>query len=170
MTGPRTRLDIEPVNSPKKTAAVESGIITCSATLDDIAKIGQGTSETSYWQDLDADEAPNISNDDPDDQGAVGKPSRAACVPEPCTSTRLRCLRPGSRTGQLRADAAHPQLLSRVSKSWRPTKAFRQKDTRRFCAECRKPRVPGLEPGQCCTGFPSKVDGWTRSRSPQLWG
>ena len=46
---------LEPVNSPEKTAVYESGIITRSATLDNIAKNGQGTSEISYWQDLDAD-------------------------------------------------------------------------------------------------------------------
>jgi len=69
---PRTRLDIEPVNSPEKAAVFESGIIT-RYTLDDIAKNGQGTTEIRYCKDLDADEAPNVSNDDPDDQGAVGK-------------------------------------------------------------------------------------------------
>jgi len=60
------------VNSPEKAAVFESGIIT-RYTLDDIAKNGQGTTEIRYCKDLDADEAPNVSNDDPDDQGAVGK-------------------------------------------------------------------------------------------------
>ena len=64
---------IAPVNSPEKTAVFESGIITKSPELDAIARNGQGTSEISYWQDLDADEEPNISNDNPDDLGEVGK-------------------------------------------------------------------------------------------------
>lgn len=64
---------LAPVNSPEKTAVFESGIITKSPELDAIAQNGQGTSEISYWQDLDADEEPNISNDNPDDLGEVGK-------------------------------------------------------------------------------------------------
>ncbi|CAI3804246.1 hypothetical protein GLGCALEP_03440 [Pseudomonas sp. MM221] len=103
---------LEPVNSPEKTAVFESGIITRSATLDDIAKNGQGTSEISYWQDLDADEAPNISNDDPDDQGEVGKAEQGSM------RARTLYLNKGygvsdlaAEPGQLRADAAHPQPL-----------------------------------------------------------
>ncbi|MGX1186676.1 hypothetical protein AB7M29_004355 [Pseudomonas sp. F-14 TE3623] len=65
--------DLAPVNSPEKTAVFESGIITKSPVLDAIASNGQGVAEIDYWQDLDADEEPNISNDDPDDLGAVGK-------------------------------------------------------------------------------------------------
>jgi hypothetical protein len=64
---------IAPVNSPEKTAVFDSGIIVKSPELDAIAQNGQGTSEISYWQDLDADEEPNISNDNPDDLGEVGK-------------------------------------------------------------------------------------------------
>ena len=64
---------LAPVNTPEKTSVFESGIVTRSPTLDNIANNGQGTSEISYWQDLDADEAPNISNDNPDDLGEVGK-------------------------------------------------------------------------------------------------
>lgn len=65
--------DLAPVNSPEKTAVFESGIIVKSPELDAIASNGQGTAEIAYWQDLDADEEPNISNDDPDDLGEVGK-------------------------------------------------------------------------------------------------
>jgi len=64
---------IVPVNSPEKTAVYDSGIITPVPALDDIAKNGQGTSTISYWQDLDADEDPNITTDDPDQIGLVGK-------------------------------------------------------------------------------------------------
>jgi hypothetical protein len=65
--------DLAPVNSPEKTAVFDSGIIVKSPELDAIASNGQGTAEIAYWQDLDADEEPNISNDDPDDLGLVGK-------------------------------------------------------------------------------------------------
>lgn len=64
---------LAPVNSPEKTAVYESGIITRNPALDAVAQNGQGTATISYWQDLDADEAPNISNDNPDDKGEVGK-------------------------------------------------------------------------------------------------
>jgi hypothetical protein len=65
--------DLAPVNLPEKTAVFDSGIIVKSPELDAIASNGQGTAEIAYWQDLDADEEPNISNDDPDDLGLVGK-------------------------------------------------------------------------------------------------
>lgn len=64
---------LAPVNSPEKTAVFESGIIARVPELDAIASGSQGTAEISFWQDLDPDEEPNISNDDPDDLGAVGK-------------------------------------------------------------------------------------------------
>lgn len=64
---------IAPVNSPEKTAVYDSGIITRLPALDAVAQNGQGTAIISYWQDLDADEAPNASNDDPDKIGEVGK-------------------------------------------------------------------------------------------------
>ncbi|AHF77905.1 Phage coat protein [Sodalis praecaptivus] len=64
---------IAPVNSPEKTAVYNSGIITRLPALDAVAQNGQGTATVSYWQDLDADEAPNASNDNPDDLGEVGK-------------------------------------------------------------------------------------------------
>lgn len=69
---------IEPQNSPEKTALYQSGIITRSAALDDIANNGQGTAHVHYWNDLDADEAPNISTDDPDQKGAVGKVTQSS--------------------------------------------------------------------------------------------
>ena len=75
---------LAPVNSPEKTAVYESGIVTRSPVLDAIASGSQGTAEISYWQDLNADEAPNISNDDPSDLGEVGKATQ--------TSMRARVL------------------------------------------------------------------------------
>lgn len=64
---------LDPVDSPEKTAFYESGIVTRSPYLDSIAVDGQGTGTLNYWQDLDANEAPNASNDDPDVKGKVGK-------------------------------------------------------------------------------------------------
>lgn len=64
---------LAPVNNPEKTAVFESGIIARVPELDAIASGSQGTAEISFWQDLDPDEEPNISTDDPDQLGEVGK-------------------------------------------------------------------------------------------------
>lgn len=69
---------IAPVNSPEKTAVYDSGIVTRLPALDAIAQNGQGTSTVSYWQDLDADEEPNASTDDPDEIGKVGKATQGS--------------------------------------------------------------------------------------------
>ncbi len=64
---------LQPVNSPEKTAVYQSGIIAKNDALDSVASNGQGTSTISYWQDLDANEEANISTDNPDQKGKVGK-------------------------------------------------------------------------------------------------
>ncbi|MCH4243749.1 phage coat protein [Acinetobacter gerneri] len=64
---------LQPVNSPEKTAVYQSGIIAKNDALDAVASNGQGTSTISYWQDLDANEEANITTDDPDQKGKVGK-------------------------------------------------------------------------------------------------
>lgn len=64
---------LQPVNSPEKTAVYQSGIIAKNDALDAVANNGQGTSTISYWQDLDANEEANITTDDPDQKGKVGK-------------------------------------------------------------------------------------------------
>lgn len=71
---------INPVDSPEKTAVYESGIVKPSEALNAIAQNGQGTSTINYWQDLDADEAPNASSDDPDVKGAVGKATQGSMI------------------------------------------------------------------------------------------
>lgn len=69
---------LAPLNSPEKTAVFDSGIVARNPMLDQVANNGQGTATLSYWQDLDADEAPNASNDDPNDEGVVGKVVQAS--------------------------------------------------------------------------------------------
>ncbi|WP_272580958.1 phage coat protein [Providencia sp. PROV266] len=64
---------LDPVNSPEKTAVYQSGIVVRNPKLDEVANNGQGSSTISYWQDLDADEEPNASTDNPDQKGKVGK-------------------------------------------------------------------------------------------------
>lgn len=66
-------LTLEPENSPEKTRFYESGVIKHSQKLDEVASNGQGLSSIHYWNDLDADEAPNATTDDPDDIGKTGK-------------------------------------------------------------------------------------------------
>ena len=71
-------LAIEPQNSPEKTALYQSGIIRHSEALNDIASNGQGTADVYYWNDLDANEAPNITTDDPDQLGKVSKVTQSS--------------------------------------------------------------------------------------------
>lgn len=65
--------DLDPVNSPEKTAFYESGIIVRDGSLDELAAAKGKTAELPFWNDLDADEEPNYSNDDPDDEATPSK-------------------------------------------------------------------------------------------------
>lgn len=99
---------LAPVNTPEKTAVFESGIVTRSPTLDNIANNGQGTSEISYWQDLDADEAPNISNDNPDDLGEVGKAEQSSM------RARTLYLNKGYGVADLTAELANSEPMQHI--------------------------------------------------------
>lgn len=99
---------LAPVNTPEKTAVFESGIVTRSPTLDNIANNGQGTSEISYWQDLDADEAPNISNDNPDDLGEVGKSEQGSM------RARTLYLNKGYGVADLTAELANSEPMQHI--------------------------------------------------------
>lgn len=57
--------DLDPVNSPEKTAFFESGIATRDPLLDGLAATAGKTAELPFWNDLDADQEPNYSSDDP---------------------------------------------------------------------------------------------------------
>lgn len=99
---------IAPVNSPEKTAVYESGIITRLPSLDDVARNGQGTATISYWQDLDAEEAPNATTDDPDQIGKVGK----------ATQSSMRCrtlfLNKGYGVADLTAELANTDPMTHI--------------------------------------------------------
>lgn len=99
---------LAPVNTPEKTSVFESGIVTRSLTLDNIANNGQGTSEISYWQDLDADEAPNISNDNPDDLGEVGKAEQGSM------RARTLYLNKGYGVADLTAELANSEPMQHI--------------------------------------------------------
>ncbi|WP_312910942.1 phage coat protein [Stutzerimonas nitrititolerans] len=99
---------LDPVNSPEKTAVYDSGIVTRSPVLDGIASGSQGTAEIAYWQDLDADEAPNISNDDPDDLGEVGKASQASM------NARVLYLNKGYGVADLTAELANTEPMQHI--------------------------------------------------------
>lgn len=107
---------LEPVNSPERTAVYESGIVTRSPVLDAVANNGQGTAEVSYWQDLDANEAPNISNDNPDDLGEVGK------VTQGSMRARTLYLNKGYGVADLTAELANSepqqQIRNRFGTYW----------------------------------------------------
>ncbi|MCS5516565.1 hypothetical protein NWF32_21155 [Pseudomonas qingdaonensis] len=82
--------------------------MTRSPTLDNIANNGQGTSEISYWQDLDADEAPNISNDNPDDLGEVGKAEQGSM------RARTLYLNKGYGVADLTAELANSEPMQHI--------------------------------------------------------
>ncbi len=65
--------DLDPVNSPEKTAFYESGIVVRDEGLDSLAAAEGKISEMPFWNDLDADSEPNYSNDDPDDEATPEK-------------------------------------------------------------------------------------------------
>lgn len=99
---------IAAVNSPEKTAFYESGIITRAANLDQIAKNGQGTATVSYWQDLDADEEPNITTDDPDQIGKVGNASQTSM------KARTLYLNKGYGVSDLAAELANSDPMTHI--------------------------------------------------------
>ena len=107
---------LDPVNSPEKTAVYQSGIVVKNEALDTIANNGQGSSTIAYWQDLDADEAPNLSNDDPDDLGEVGKAAQGSM------QARTLYLNKGYGVADLTAELANSEpmqhIRNRFGKYW----------------------------------------------------
>lgn len=99
---------LEPVNSPEKTEVYESGIITRNPALDAVASNGQGTGTVSYWQDLNADEAPNASTDDPDQIGSVGKASQSSM------KARTLFLNKGYGVADLTAELANSEPMQHI--------------------------------------------------------
>ena len=61
------------VNSPEKTAFVESGIVLSNALLNAKANTGGTTENIPFWNDLDASVAPNLSSDDPTSSATPNK-------------------------------------------------------------------------------------------------
>ena len=107
---------LPPVNSPEKTAVYQSGIVVKNDALDAIANNSQGSSTISYWQDLDADEEANASNDDPDDLGAVGKATQGSM------QARTLYLNKGYGTADLTSELANSDpmqhIRNRFGKYW----------------------------------------------------
>lgn len=107
---------LEPVNSPEKTAVYQSGIVVKNDALDAVANNGQGSSTISYWNDLDPDEEPNISNDDPDDLGEVGKASQGSM------QARTLYLNKGYGVADLTSELANSEpmqhIRNRFGKYW----------------------------------------------------
>ncbi|GAA6196685.1 hypothetical protein NBRC116598_21290 [Pseudophaeobacter arcticus] len=65
--------DLAPVNSPEKTAFYESGIVVRDPVLDGIAAAEGKIAELPFWNDLDADDEPNYSSDDPSEEATPAK-------------------------------------------------------------------------------------------------
>jgi hypothetical protein len=65
--------DMPAINSPEKTAFYESGIAVRNGMLDAIASGPGKIAEVPFWNDLDADSAPNLSTDNPADVASPEK-------------------------------------------------------------------------------------------------
>jgi len=61
------------INSPEKTAFFQSGIIVSNAMLNAKANEGGDTVNLPFWNDLDSNQAPNLSNDNPADNATPNK-------------------------------------------------------------------------------------------------
>lgn len=62
---PEVYASYQAVNSPEKTAFYESGIVTTNPLLTQKANSGGRILDVPHWNDIDATDEPNISNDDP---------------------------------------------------------------------------------------------------------
>jgi hypothetical protein len=63
--------DLPPVNGPEKTAFFQSGIVTRTPLLDELANSAGKTAELPFWKDLDGSEEVNYSTDNPTDVAAA---------------------------------------------------------------------------------------------------
>jgi hypothetical protein len=93
--------DLDPVNSPEKTAFFESGIATRDPLLDGLAATPGKTAELPFWNDLDADTEPNYSSDDPSSDATPqkvtqGRTDRPQSVYEPRLFGNGPCPRTGN--------------------------------------------------------------------------
>lgn len=62
---PEVYSSYEAVDSPEKTAFVETGIVVSNGLLESKANSGGKTIDIPFWKDLDSSIAPNLSSDDP---------------------------------------------------------------------------------------------------------
>lgn len=65
--------DYEAVDSPEKTALWQSGVVSKQSKFDRIAEKGGNPVHMPFWNDLDADVAPNLSTDNPADVAVPDK-------------------------------------------------------------------------------------------------
>ncbi len=65
--------DLPAIDSPERTAFYESGIVVRNSLLDGIANAPGKTAELPFWRDIDADNEPNLSNDNPATEGDTHK-------------------------------------------------------------------------------------------------
>lgn len=65
--------DLAPVNNPELTAFYESGVVTRTPLLDMLANAAGKTAELPFWNDIDPDDAPNLSDDNPANTAAAQK-------------------------------------------------------------------------------------------------
>lgn len=70
---PPVYLSYGAVNTPESSAFFRSGVVARNAMLDAFATGPGKVIDIPFWRDLDANEEPNYSNDDPDDLATPGK-------------------------------------------------------------------------------------------------
>lgn len=70
---PEVYMSYGALNSPEKTEFWQAGLIATSSTMTGLARTGGATCTMPFWKDLDPNEEPNYSNDDPADKAKPGK-------------------------------------------------------------------------------------------------
>lgn len=70
--------DLEPENSMVQTSFFTSGIINKNPLLDELAQAAGMRAELPFWNDLDSDDDPNLSTDDPADIATPQKVTQGA--------------------------------------------------------------------------------------------
>lgn len=109
--------DLPAVNNPEKTAFYQSGIVTSSPLLNELASSAGKLAELPFWNDIDPAVAPNLSSDDP---AVIAAPSK---ITQGEQITRKAFLNKGLSASDLASELAMgpramEQIKARVDTYW----------------------------------------------------
>lgn len=100
--------DLPALHSPEKTAYFQSGIVISNPLLDSIANQPGRLAELPFWLDLNADDEPNYSSDDPTEDGQTSKMSQTSLL------VRKAFLNRGFSTMDLVAELANSDPMTAI--------------------------------------------------------